>query len=133
MKKHKRKELGLPALIAIGTGASAVSLAVIAFILALVSSFTKDPTSLTGAFSLLALFLAGAVSGFLISRFMGDGGSLVGILSVAVATTLMLMIGLIWKGGLLPLGALLNMLVFLAVGIIASILGKKRPRKRHRY
>lgn len=133
MKKHKRKELGLTSLIAIGTAASVVSVAVMAFILALISSMTKDPTSLTGAFSLLTLVLAGAVSGFVISRTMGEGGPLVGTLSVVIVTAIMLIVGLIWKGGLLPLGALLNMLVYLAVGVIASALGKKRPRKRHRY
>ena len=133
MKKHKRIELSPAVLIAIGTISSIASVAVMALILAVISSLTKDPTSLTGAFSLLALVLAGAVSGFLISRLVGDGGSLVSMLSIAIATALMLIVGIIWKGGLLPLGALLNLLVFLAVGIIASKLGNKRPRKKRRY
>ena len=133
MKKHKRKELSLGAMLAIGTVASVVSVGVVAFILAIISSLTKDPTSLTGAFSLLTLVLAGAISGFVISRVMGDGASLVGTLSIAIATVAMLAVGLIWKGGLLPLGALLNLCVFLAVGVIASVLGKQRPRKKRRY
>lgn len=133
MKKHKRIELSPAVLIAIGTISSIASVAVMALILAVISSLTKDPTSLIGAFSLLALVLAGAVSGFLISRLVGDGGSLVSMLSIAIATALMLIVGLIWKGGLLPLGTLLNLLVFLAVGIIASKLGNKRPRKKRRY
>ena len=132
MKKHKRKELGLTALLAIGALASMATVFAMALILALISSLTKDPTSLTGAFSLLALALAGAASGFVISRLNGDGGTLVGILSVVIATALMLIIGLIWKGGLLPLGAFLNMLVFLAVGVISSLLGKKKSKKRKR-
>ena len=133
MKKHKRKELGLGALLAIGAVASVGAVFVMAFILALISSMTKDPTSLTGAFSLLALLLAGAVSGFVISRVNGEGGKLVGILSSVIATSVMMIVGLIWKGGLLPLGALLNLFAFLAVGVLASILGKKRARKRRRY
>ena len=133
MKKHKRKELSLGVMLAIGSVASVVSVGTVALVLAIISSLTKDPTSLTGAFSLLTLVLAGAISGFVISRVMGDGASLVGTLSVAIATVAMLAVGLIWKGGLLPLGALLNLCVFLAVGVIASILGKQRPRKRHRY
>ena len=133
MKKHKRKELGLGALLVIGTVASVGAVFVMAFILALISSMTKDPTSLTGAFSLLALLLAGAVSGFVISRVNGEGGKLVGILSSVIATAVMMIVGLIWKGGLLPLGALLNLFAFLAVGVLASILGKKRARKRRRY
>ena len=133
MKKHKRKELGLGALLVIGTVASVGAVFVMAFILALISSMTKDPTSLTGAFSLLALLLAGAVSGFVISRVNGEGGKLIGILSSVIATSVMMIVGLIWKGGLLPLGALLNLFAFLAVGVLASILGKKRARKRRRY
>ena len=133
MKKHKRKELGLGALLGIGTLSSLGAVFVMAFILALISSMTKDPTSLTGAFSLLALLLAGAVSGFVISRVNGEGGKLVGILSSVIATSVMMIVGLIWKGGLLPLGALLNLFAFLAVGVLASILGKKRARKRRRY
>ena len=133
MKKHKRKELGLGALLVIGTVASVGAVFVMAFILALISSMTKDPTSLTGAFSLLALLLAGAVSGFVISRVNSEGGKLVGILSSVIATSVMMIVGLIWKGGLLPLGALLNLFAFLAVGVLASILGKKRARKRRRY
>lgn len=133
MKKHKRKELGLGALLVIGTVASVGAVFVMAFILALISSMTKDPTSLTGAFSLLALLLAGAVSGFVISRVNGEGGKLIGILSSVIATVVMMIVGLIWNGGLLPLGALLNLFAFLAVGVLASILGKKRARKRRRY
>ena len=132
MKKHKRKELGLTALLAIGALASVATVFAMALLLALISSLTKDPTSLTGAFSLLALALAGAVSGFVISRLNGDGGTLVGVLSVVIATAVMIIVGLIWKGGLLPLGALLNMLVFLAVGIISSLLGKRNSKKRTR-
>ena len=133
MKKHKRKELGLTALLLIGAAASVGAVFVVAFILAFISSLTKDPTSLTGAFSLLALILAGAVSGFVISRVNGDGGALVGILSSVIATGVMIIAGLIWKSGFLPLGALLNLLAFLAVGILSSLLGKKRSRKRRRY
>ena len=133
MKKHKRKELGLGALLAIGVTTSVGAVFVVAFILAFISSLTKDPTSLTGAFSLLALILAGAVSGFVISRVNGDGGALVGILSSVIATGVMIIAGLIWKSGFLPLGALLNLLAFLAVGILSSLLGKKRSRKRRRY
>ncbi len=133
MKKHKRKELGLTALLLIGAAASVGAVFVVAFILAFISSMTKDPTSMTGAFSLLALILAGAVSGFVISRANGDGGALVGILSSVIATGVMIIAGLIWKSGFLPLGALLNLLAFLAVGIFSSLLGKKRSRKRRRY
>ncbi len=133
MKKHNKKELNLTTLLLIGAGVAIASVAAVSFALALISSFTKDPTALTGAFSLLALVLAGGISGFVTSRVNGEGGTLVGILSAVISTSVMMVAGLIWKGGFLPLGAILNLLVFLAVSVISSLLGKKRAKRmRHR-
>lgn len=132
MNKRRKKELGLSALLAIGASASALSVFAVAFALAVISSLTNDPTSLTGAFSLLALVIAGAVSGFLISRLNGDGGVLVSILSSVISTSVMILAGLIIKKGALPLGAVLNLLVFLAVSIVFSLLGKRRTKKHKR-
>lgn len=132
MKKYKKKEIGLTVLLLIGAGISIASVAVVAFVLAVVSSLTGDPTALTGAFSLLTLVMAGAVSGFITSRVNGEGGVPVGVLSAVISTSLMLLVGLVIKGGLLPLGAILNLLVFLAVSIIFSLVGKKREKRRRR-
>lgn len=131
MKKYKKKELGLGALLGIGSGASLICVFAVAFVLAAVSSLTKDPTALTGAFTLLTLLIAGAVSGFGISRLGGDGGVLVAILSSVVSTSVMILVGLILKKGALPLGAVLNLLSFLAVSVVFALLGKRRI-KRHK-
>lgn len=131
MKKYKKKELGLGALLGIGSGASLICVFAVAFVLAAVSSLTKDPTALTGAFALLTLLIAGAVSGFGISRLGGDGGVLVAILSSVVSTSVMILVGLILKKGALPLGAVLNLLAFLAVSVVFALLGKRRI-KRHK-
>lgn len=131
MKKYKKKELGLGALLGIGSGSSLICVFAVAFVLAAVSSLTKDPTALTGAFTLLTLLIAGAVSGFCISRLGGDGGVLVAILSSVVSTSAMILVGLILKKGALPLGAVLNLLAFLAVSVVFALLGKRRI-KRHK-
>ena len=131
MKKYKKKELGLGALLGIGSGASLICVFAVAFVLAAVSSLTKDPTALTGAFTLLTLLIAGALSGFGISRLSGDGGVLVAILSSVVSTSVMILVGLILKKGALPLGAVLNLLAYLAVSVVFALLGKRRI-KRHK-
>lgn len=131
MKKYKKKELGLGALLGIGSGSSLICVFAVAFVLAAVSSLTKDPTALTGAFTLLTLLIAGAVSGFCISRLGGDGGVLVAILSSVVSTSVMILVGLILKKGALPLGAVLNLFAFLAVSVVFALLGKRRI-KRHK-
>ena len=133
MKKHKRKELGLTALCMIGSLFSLATIAITSFILAIISAFTKDPTALTGAFSLLTLLLSGALSGFVTSKARGDGGGLIGIISALIATGLILLVGLVWKGEFLPIGAIINAFAYLGISVIFSILGQKklkRSRKR---
>ena len=132
MKKYKKKELGLTALILLGTGFALTVIVLISFVLAIISSFTKNPTALTGAFSLLTLILAGLTSGFVTSKVNGDSGVLIGSLSSAIATALILAVGLIWKGGALNPGVMLNVLSFFGVSVISAILGKKRIKTAHR-
>lgn len=134
MKKHKRKELGLTALMLLGAAFALAVTVVVSFILSIISLMTKDPTSMIGAFSLIALILAGAISGFVTSKVNGDGGVLVAVLSSVIATFAILSIGLICKGGAIKLSVPLNLCVFIAVSIFSALLGKKKPKKiRHRY
>lgn len=132
MIKHKKKELGLTALILIGMAVSIVTVFAVSFALAVISSMTNNPTALTGAFSLLALILAGLISGFFISRFNGNGGAIVGILSSVIAAAVMLSVGLVWKKGAISYGVLINMLAYVGVSVIASVLGKRKPKKTHK-
>ena len=134
MKKHKRKEFGLTALMLLGAAFALAVLMIVSFVLSLISSMTKDPISLIGALSLVALILSGAISGFVTSKVNGDGGVLVAILSSIISAFTILAIGLIWKGGAIKLSVPLNLTVFIAVSVIASLLGKKQPKKsKHRY
>ena len=132
MKKHKRKELGLSALSLLGAVFSLATVIAVAFALAIFSAFTKDPTSWTGALSLAALFIGGAVSAFVTSRVNGEAGTLIGILSSVTASAIILIIGLILKKGLLPFGPVINAVAFLAISVIFSILGKKRMKSTHK-
>lgn len=132
MKKHKRKELGLTSLILLGAGFTIVTIVITSFIFAIISSFTKNPTALTGILSLVALLLSGAISGFVTSAANGEGGALIGILSTVVSALLILTVGLIWRGGALNLGMLLNLLAFIGISVLFSILGKKRIKRGHK-
>jgi uncharacterized membrane-anchored protein len=132
MKKHKRKEFTFPALLSMGVGFALASLLAVAMLLAVISYFTADPTAYTGAFSLLSLVAAGAVSGFVTSRVNGEGGVSVATLSALITAALIAVVGLIWKGGLLPLGALLNLAAFSVTSVAAAALGKPRKSKHRR-
>lgn len=135
MKKHKRKEFTFPALLAMGSGFSLGLVPTVALLLSAVAYFTKDPSSMTGAFSLLSLLLAGGISGLVTSRVNGEGGVLIGILSAVISAAVMLAVGLIWRKGLLPLGAVLNLAAYITVSVGAALLGKRRARvgRKHRY
>ena len=134
MKKHKRKELGLTALMLLGAAFALAVIIAVSFIFSIISVMTKDPTSLIGAFSLVTLILSGGISGFVTSKVNGDGGVLVAILSSVISAFTILAIGLIWKGGSMKLSVPLNLCVFIAVSVVGALLGKKMPKKsRHRY
>ena len=131
MKKHKRKEFSFPILLLMGAGFALGTLGAVVLALSIISYFTKDPTALTGAFSLLSLVIAGAVSAFVTAKVWGEGGALIAILSAAICAIVMLAIGLIWRGGLLPFGVLLNIAAFLAASALSATLAKKK-KKAHR-
>ena len=114
-----------------GAGFALVTLGAVSLALSIISYFTKDPTALSGAFSLLSLVLAGAVSAFISARMWGEGGALIAILSAVISAIVMLAIGLIWRGGLLPFGVLLNIAAFLAASALSATLAK-RKKKAHR-
>ena len=130
MKKHKRKELGLSALMLLGAAFALAVTVTMAFVLAVVSSMTEDPTALTGAFSLIALLLSGGVSALITSRVNGEGGTLVATLASVIAAAVILTVGLVWRRGALNLGALVNVAAFVAVSVVAAIIGKKRRKRR---
>jgi putative membrane protein (TIGR04086 family) len=132
MKKHKRKEAGLTALMLMGAAFSLGLILAVSLILAAVSLLTDDPTSMTGALSLVALLAAGAISGFVTSRVNGGGGVLVGVLSTVITAAVMLIISLVADGGRVNLGVLVNVGAYVAISVIAAVLGKKRVGKRKR-
>lgn len=130
MKKHKRKEFGLTTLMLLGAAFSLAVILVVSFILSIISSMTKDPTSLIGASALISLIISGAISGFVTSKVNGEGGVLISTLSSVITAFTILAIGLIWKGGAIKLNVPLNLLVFIAASVISALLAKKTNRKK---
>ena len=130
MKRRKKREFSLPILLLMGAGFALCTAVAVSLILAIAAYMTSDPTAMIGAFALLSLALAGAISGFVTSRVNGDGGALVGVLSAIICAVVMLAVGLVWKGGPLPLGAVLNIAVFVATSSFSALLGKRKHKRR---
>ena len=135
MKKLIKAELGTLPKLLIGALTAGISIIAVSFILALISSVTKDPTSLTGLLSLLSLIIAGALFGFTFSKLSGDGGAAITFASSVLTALIMSVIGLISRGGKVHFGVFINYLAYLAtVALCAALAGKiGGGRKKHKY
>ena len=132
MKNHNKKEKGFPSLLITGAAISVATVALVSLAMALVSSFTKDPTSLTGVLSLVSLLVAGVISAVINSLKNGAVGAMISTLSALIAAVLMLAIGLVIKGGLVPFGTLISQAAFVGISALAATLTKSRPRRSKR-
>lgn len=134
MKKSMKRELGILPKLLIGVGIAALTVVAVSFTLSVISSLTKDPTSLTGIFSLLSLIIAGAVFGFIYTGLSGEGGGAIAFISSAITALLMSIAGLIWCGGKVPFGVFLNYLAYVgATGIFTLLRTRLGFGRRRRY
>ena len=133
MKKHRKKDRSFAVSLAIGSALSLGTVTASAMLLAVIAYFTKNPSALVGAFSLLALIMGGGISGFISTRMNGERGKLTAILSGAISAVIALVAGLIYKGGLLTASVLLNAAAFLCATALATIPAKRKSKHiRHR-
>lgn len=133
MKKYSKNELSLPITLLIGVGSMLVGVALSAFIFAVISSLTADPGALTGILSLTSLLAAGAITSFILSKTIRGGGQLIAIISSAIAGLLMMVTGLIIKGGAVSLGVFVNYLAFIGISALFAFIAGKTGGRRKRY
>ena len=133
MTKYSRRELPFPILLLIGVGVTVGSVAVCALIFAIIASVTPDPTSLTGAFSLTAILIAGAASAFALTKLTHRGGVAVAIISAAISSALMIIVGLIIGKGGISFGVFLNHLAFVCISALFAFLATKTAGRKRKY
>ncbi len=131
--KRRTKNYSLPALYGIGILCVTVTLALMSILLATVSSFTENPTSLTEMLSLLSLFLTGAFFGYLFPRVF-DTSAQNTFAAALISVLLMLIAGVILRSGMLSASVFLNHFAFLGiVALTANISVKRGARRKRRY
>ena len=130
MKKYSLSNIHPILQALLGALAAILCFLAVSFIFALISSFTENPTSLTGIFSLLSLLTSGAIFGLTASRIIGNGAQRLISISLGISVAVMLLVGVILKGGAIAPSALLNYLAYLGVGVIFAFLGKRRNKKK---
>ena len=107
-------------------------LVLFSFVMALVASFSSDPTAKVGGLSLLALLSAAAVSGVYIAKSRGEGGVKSAALTALTVALIMSILGIILGGGM-PLSLVMNCLSYFGVStLLAFLFGRGGRRKRHR-
>ncbi len=132
MKRSISKGLSLPAVLGIGVVSLFASIILMSFLLALISSFTADPTALTEILSLAALLLAAVLFGSVFPRTVG-GTALNTFICALISVGILLTAGLIMRGGMLSVSVFLNYFAFLGViALTANISLRLHGRKRHR-
>ena len=104
----------------------------VSFIFALISSTSNDPTGSLGIFSLSALLISGAVSGFISGKIKKEGG--IGFSALmALATTLIMLIFCIIISGKVSGGAIMNYVCYIGVSTLMGFLAtRKTGRARHK-
>lgn len=134
MKKHrgikvKKTPLGT---IAFGIIFSFSAIIIISFIASAILMTSKNPTGSLSFVSFIAFLVAGAISGFIISRYKGDGGIGASVLVSLIFVAVMLAISLISAKGKVEGGAFMNLLCYMLISSFTAFLGRKREKKHHR-
>jgi len=127
-KGAKRGALG----IALGVFAYLSTLVLFSILAAILSLGADDPIGRTGIYSLIATVLAGATGGIIICRGRGEGGIKHSALCAAATTAVMLILGLVFSGGVPAPSAFINYFSFLGSAILFSYLGRKKEHNRKR-
>ena len=128
-KSHKRKRTNASA-IALGLCLSVLSFLLLSFALSFILAMFRDPLSLIGMFSVAALLLSGAISGFVTAKYKGEGAILpVSVSSLCFALAL-LGIGLILTRGILPIISLINLFAYLVLTVGFAFIAIRSKRRR---
>lgn len=112
-----------------------ISVAVIfllSIVMALVASGSDDPTAKIGIYSLVAILISGAVSGFFISKIRGEGGVLYSLFVSLGVSAFIIIAALIASGGRISGGSFMNCACYAGVFTAFAYLGRRRE-KRHRH
>ena len=125
MKKTGNKYVYLKGLLI-----SVIMLPLFSLLAAFIAYSGEDPTGVIGTYSLIALLLSAAVSGFITSKMKGEGGWRTVLLTALTVVLIMLIAAVIITGGTPEISALMNYLCYIGISVLSGYLAL--PRKKHR-
>ena len=92
----------------------------------------EDPSSAVGIASVMLFPLSGALSAVLTSRYKGEIAVKESLISSLLISFVIIFIGLIARGGTLPISALYNGGLLIASSIIIAYLTRRKSRRHRR-
>ncbi len=118
-----------------GVCASSVAAIILWFAASLAAYSCDDPNSLIPILSLVAVYLASAVGGFVSAKVNGKSGALVGAVSGIMFVLILLLISVFLRGSYSSQSGALTALVLRGASILASAFGGlvgsyKKPKRR---
>ena len=133
MKKTARRASGHSAARTLGFGvlANIILCLLFALIAAAVLEKIKDPLGGLGIASMLTFFPTAVISGFMIPKFKGDGGTFIAFSAALTFVLLLFICSAITTRGNIPISTILSYLAYVVLEVIGSMLGKRRTTHRH--
>lgn len=134
MKRHrgiKSKSTPLGAMI-FGIVFSFLSLIALSLVASAILMMGKNPTGNLSLASFAVFLIAGAVSGFIISKHKGDGSIGIAIIASLIFIGIMLAVALITAKGKVSGAVFMNSLCYMLISSFTAFLGRKREKRRHR-
>ena len=134
MKRHrvtKKRQAPLAALL-FGVSLSFSAIILVSFIASAILFNTKTPIGKVDVASLISLLVAGALSGFAISKKKGEGGIVTASICSATSIAIMLLISLISGSGNIGGKSFMNYVCYILVSVFFAFIGRKREKKHHR-
>lgn len=121
----------IPPPLVIVTGACLMGLSylVLSLIGANLTFNMRDPVGTSGLVSMISLVVTGALIGILIPRLGYDNGIALSTLSSLLFTLMLIVIGLVFGGGILP-GTFFTYVLTVGASALTSFLARPRTRRR---
>lgn len=134
MMRHKKRRTAPEGvkLLLLGTLYMALSFFLFAIAFSFIAYSMPDPLSYIGIFSIISLMASAAVSGFIEGRIGRAKGVAYALLSSLFFSLLALLGGLIMGGGAVPVGCIINYLLYIALATLFSLIGVRTRGKRAR-
>ncbi len=132
MRKTKFKDKKFGGII-FGCIAAIISMAALATVFALILSRTENPFGLVGAASLATLILSSLLSSFFTVKFKPEGGIISALFSLIIISLMLLAVGLCASGFSAIGGILLNIVIYLSVGMLTAYLASRKKTKHHKF